>query len=79
MTEDDATLPPHPGTIRFEDADGRLTDEVSADEAGPIAYARDAEGRQVPVTRIVADGDGPGMTIRQYGADGTLLLTTIAQ
>jgi hypothetical protein len=71
-------LPPHPGTVQYVDgATGEVTRTVPADEVPEeIRYAPGPDGSPQPVTRIEILTVGPRREIRQYGADGTILMST---
>ena len=65
-------------TVEWVDgATGEVTRRQPAAELpDPIRYAPGADERPVPVTRIEMITRGERREIRQYAADGTLLLAT---
>lgn len=71
MSEDDDWI------IEWVDvATGEVTRRQAADLADPIRYAPGADERPVRVTRVEIVTRGDRREIRQYAADGTLLLAT---
>lgn len=71
MSEDDDW------TIEWVDvATGEVTRRRAADLADPIRYAPGADEQPVRVTRVEIVTRGDRREIRQYAADGTLLLAT---
>ena len=71
MSEDDDW------TIEWVDvATGEVTHRQAADLADPIRYAPGADEEPVRVTRVEIITRGDRREIRQYAADGTLLLAT---
>lgn len=68
--------PKHPGKITF--IDGATTrDEDASTYPDSIRFAEARDGSLVPVVRIVAYTEEERRIIREYGADGSLLRSTV--
>ena len=69
--------PQHPGEIAFFDGDvlthTRKANEVPED----IRYVRDAEGKWVPIVKIVRTEQEDQVHIRQYSAGGMVMRSTL--
>lgn len=71
-----SSSPVHPGTITFVDDTSERVEQAS-DVPESIRFAMNRDGVLVPVVRVVAIGAGDQRTIREYGADGALLRSTV--
>ncbi len=65
--------PMHPGVVTFVGADGAERAEPADRLPEWLAYAPDADGRAVPVVRVVRLNTDRSTGFRSYGADGRLL------
>jgi hypothetical protein len=72
----DMALPTHPGTITFVEGTTQ-TVEQAADVPESIRFAKNAKGELVPVVKVVAYLEGDRRIIREYGADGAELRSTV--
>jgi len=63
-------------TITFVDETSERV-EQAADVPESIRFATNRDGALVPVVRVVAVTAGDQRTIREYGADGALLRSTV--
>lgn len=72
-----AAPPSHPGTIVMVDLDDGRTWEQPADQVPETVAWVTLDGAAVPVVRVESRSMGTGREILQYGADGTLLATTV--
>ncbi len=70
--------PEHPGRVVFVDGNTQevIREADAAELPQSIAFV-ELEGRLEPVVRIVSFTDESQRIIRQYGADGALLLSTV--
>jgi hypothetical protein len=71
-------MPEHPGEIEYiDETTGSVIRRVPAsEEPESIAFAPGPDGVLQPVTRITFLTVGDRREIRQFGADGSLLLST---
>lgn len=73
------TVPVHPGTIVY--VDGMTNQVVNTRNAAELPesarFAPDAQGRLVPIVKVVAFTVGKQRTIREEGPDGTVLRSTV--
>lgn len=70
--------PSHPGRITFVDGNTQeITREADLSEVPQGIAFVEVDGRIEPVVRIVTFTDEDRRIIRQYGADGSLLLSTV--
>ena len=65
--------PIHPGVVVFVGTDGVERAEPADRLPEWLAYAPDADGRAVPVVRVVRLKTDRGTGLRSYAADGRLL------
>lgn len=65
--------PIHPGVVTFVGTDGVERPEPADRLPEWLAYAPDADGRAVPVVRVVRVKTDRSTGIRSYAADGRLL------
>jgi hypothetical protein len=65
--------PIHPGMVSFVGPDGVERAERADHLPEWLAYAPDADGRAVPVVRVVRLNTDRGIAMRSYAADGRLL------
>lgn len=70
------TTPKHPGTITFVEGSSEKVEQASTVPES-IRFAPDKDGKLQPVVRVVAIAAGDQRTIREYGADGALLRSTV--
>lgn len=66
----------HPGSITFVD-EGSERVERASEVPESLRFATCRDGALVPVVRVVAVHAGDQRTIREYGADGALLRSTV--
>jgi hypothetical protein len=70
--------PKHPGRVLFVDGNTQeVIREADAAELPPSIAFVELDGRLEPVVRIVSYTTDSQRIIRQYGADGALLLSTV--
>jgi hypothetical protein len=67
----------HPGKITFVDGD-RTRVEDASQMPDSHRFAEDRQGKLVPVVRVVAYTEEERRIIREYGADGAVLRSTVA-
>jgi hypothetical protein len=70
--------PPHPGTILFVDENtGQEHPRPVSQVPEPLRFAPDHSGQLQPVVKVVAHVVGEQRTIREYGASGEMLRSTV--
>jgi hypothetical protein len=67
----------HPGTVTFVGPDGLVREESAEQIPDWLKFAPGADGRPVPVVRVVRLSGPAGYSLRSYGADGRLLWVTL--
>ena len=63
----------HPGSVTVVAPDGSETIQKADDLPDWVKFARDRDGRSVPVVLIARARTDRGYTLRSYGAGGRLL------
>ena len=70
--------PAHPGTIIFVDENkGHQHARPVSEVPEALRFAPDQNGQLVPVVKVVAHVVGEQRTIREYGAGGEMLRSTV--
>lgn len=68
----------HPGRVTFVNGNtNEIIDEEDVATVPPSIAFVELDGKRYPVVRIVVFEDEDRRIIRQYGEDGTLLLSTV--
>jgi hypothetical protein len=78
MTQANKSLPVHPGTIVFVDADSS-SERVSVASSVPelARFAPNAQGELTPIVRVVARRAGDKRIIQEFGPSGEMLRSTV--
>jgi hypothetical protein len=63
----------HPGSVTVVAPDGSETIQKAEDLPNWVKFARDRDGRSVPVVLIARERATRGFTVRSYGPGGRLL------